>query len=135
MLAPGVQLIMEDFNTSSETFATFVVSIFVLGFACGSLLLAPLSELYGRVILYNTTNILFLVFTVMCALSQQPSMLLVFRFLSGFVGVAGQTIGSGTIADIMPREKRGKAVSIWSVGPILGPLIGKQGCRRAFFWK
>ncbi|KFY94343.1 hypothetical protein V500_03316 [Pseudogymnoascus sp. VKM F-4518 (FW-2643)] len=124
MLAPGVQLVMEDFNTSSPTFATFVVSIFVLGFACGPLILAPLSELYGRVIIYNTTNVLFLGFTILCAVSQNPSMLLAFRFLSGFAGVATITIGSGTIADIMPREKRGKAVSIWSVGPILGPMVG-----------
>ncbi|MCJ1343178.1 hypothetical protein MMC31_001370 [Peltigera leucophlebia] len=124
MLAPGVQLVMEDFNTSSTTFATFVVSIFVLGFACGPLLLAPLSEIYGRVIIYNITNVLFLAFTILCALSQNPSMLLAFRFLSGFAGVATITIGSGTIADIMPREKRGKAVSIWSVGPILGPMVG-----------
>lgn len=124
MLAPGVQLVMEDFNTRSTTFATFVVSIFVLGFACGPLLLAPLSELYGRVIIYNITNVLFLAFTILCAVSQNQSMLLAFRFLSGFAGVATITIGSGTIADIMPREKRGKAVSIWSVGTILGPMVG-----------
>lgn len=124
MLAPGVQLVMQDFGTSSNTFATFVVSIFVLGFACGPLLLAPLSELYGRVIIYNITNVLFLCFTVLCAVSQNPLMLLAFRFLSGFVGVATITIGSGTIADIMPREKRGKAVSIWAVGTILGPMVG-----------
>ncbi|KAK6580132.1 hypothetical protein PZA11_007154 [Diplocarpon coronariae] len=124
MLAPGVELVMQDFHTSSDTFATFVVSIFVLGFACGPLLLAPLSELYGRVIIYNVTNVLFLCFTIMCALSQNTSMLLAARFLSGFAGVATITIGSGTIADIMPREKRGKAVSIWSVGTILGPVVG-----------
>ncbi|KAH6663798.1 major facilitator superfamily domain-containing protein [Halenospora varia] len=124
MLAPGVQLVMEEFNTSSTTFATFVVSIFVLGFASGPLLLAPLSELYGRVIIYNITNVLFLCFTILCAVSQNQSMLLAFRFLSGFVGVATITIGSGTIADIMPREKRGKAVSVWSVGTILGPMVG-----------
>jgi multidrug resistance protein len=124
MLAPGVQQLMEDFNTSSTTFATFVVSIFVLGFACGPLLLAPLSELYGRVLIYNTTNVLFLAFTILCAVAQNPSMLLAFRFLSGFAGVATITIGSGTIADLMPREKRGRAVSIWSVGTILGPMIG-----------
>lgn len=78
------------------------------------------SELYGRVIIYNMTNILFLGFNTMCALSQSPSMLLGARFLSGFMGVATITIGSGTIADLMPREKRGKAVSIWSVGTIIG---------------
>ncbi|PBP26621.1 hypothetical protein BUE80_DR002411, partial [Diplocarpon rosae] len=124
MLAPGVHLVMEDFDTRSSTFATFVVSIFVLGFACGPLILAPLSELYGRVIIYNITNVLFLCFTIMCALSQNASMLLAARFLSGFAGVATIAIGSGTIADIMPREKRGKAVSIWSVGTILGPVVG-----------
>lgn len=124
MLAPGVELIMTDFNTDSKTFATFVVSIFVLGFAVGSLVLPPLSELYGRTIVYHVTNVLFLVFTVMCALAQNPGTLLVARFLSGFVGVATITIGSGTIADMMPRQKRGKAVSIWSVGTILGPMIG-----------
>jgi multidrug resistance protein len=124
MLAPAVQLVMTDFATNSTTFATFVVSIFVLGFACGPLLLAPLSELYGRVIIYNVTNVLFLTFTVLCAVSQNQSMLLAFRFLSGFAGVATITIGSGTIADIIPREKRGKALSVWSVGPILGPMVG-----------
>ncbi|KAK0105301.1 hypothetical protein ONS95_004316 [Cadophora gregata] len=124
MLAPGVELITIEFNTTSKSFATFVVSIFVLGFAVGSLILPPLSELYGRTVVYHVTNILLLTFTIMCALSQNPGTLLVARFLSGFVGVATITIGSGTIADIMPRQKRGKAVSIWSVGTILGPMVG-----------
>jgi len=117
-------MVMEDFNTSSDTFATFVVSIFVLGFACGPLMLAPLSEVYGRALVYNVTNALFLAFTIVCGLARSESMLLVFRFFSGFTGVATITIGSGTIADLMPREKRGKAVSIWSVGTILGPMVG-----------
>ena len=124
MLAPAVELVMEDFHTSSDTFATFVVSIFVLGFACGPLVLAPLSEVYGRVLVYNVTNALFLAFTIVCGMARSESMLLVFRFLSGFAGVATITIGSGTIADLMPREKRGKAVSIWAVGTILGPMVG-----------
>lgn len=124
MLAPAVQLIMSDFNTESTKFATFSVSIFVLGFASGPLLLAPLSELYGRVLIYNVTNVLFLLFTMICAVSKNSGMFLTFRFLSGFVGVATITIGSGTIADLMPKEQRGKAVSIWSVGTILGPMVG-----------
>ena len=43
MFAPGVPVIMADFHNTSNTFATFVVSIFVLGFAAGPLVLAPLS--------------------------------------------------------------------------------------------
>lgn len=124
MLAPAVQLIMADFRTTSASFATFSVSIFVLGFASGPLLLAPLSELYGRVVVYNVTNVLFLVFTLLCGVARDEGTFLAFRFLAGFAGVATITIGSGTIADLMPREERGKAVSVWSVGTILGPTVG-----------
>ncbi|KAK8068781.1 hypothetical protein PG994_005397 [Apiospora phragmitis] len=124
MLAPAVQSVMADFGTDSERFATFVVSIFVLGFACGPLVLAPLSELYGRVVVYHGTNALFCAFTVACALATGEAMLLACRFLSGFAGVATITIGSGTIADVMPRERRGLAVAVWSVGTILGPMVG-----------
>ncbi|KAK0643726.1 major facilitator superfamily domain-containing protein [Cercophora newfieldiana] len=124
MLAPAVELVMQEFNTTSTWFATFCISIFVLGFASGPLLLAPLSELYGRAIVYHVTNILLVIFTIMCAVSTNEGMLLAARFLSGFTGVATITNGSGTIADMMPREERGRAVSVWSVGTTLGPMIG-----------
>lgn len=124
MLAPAVPLVMADLGTDSGVFATFVVFIFVLGFACGPLVLAPLSELYGRVPVYNATNVLLVVFTAACALAPSASAMLAFRFLSGFVGVATITAGSGTVADLMLREERGRAVSIWSVGTVLGPTVG-----------
>ncbi len=124
MIAPAVQLIMDDYHSTSMTFSTFSVSIFVLGFASGPLLLAPLSELYGRVVIYNVTNVMFLLFTMLCAVSPNESTFLALRFLSGFSGVATITIGSGTIADLMPKEERGRAVSVWSVGTILGPAVG-----------
>ncbi|KAK9442372.1 cycloheximide resistance protein [Metarhizium brunneum] len=124
VVAPAAELISTDFHTSSTSFPTFVLSIFVLGFAFGPLLLAPLSELYGRVIVYHATNVLFVVFTVLCALSQNEAALLSFRFLSGFAGVATISIGPASIADMMPREKRGRAVSLWAVGTVVGPMIG-----------
>ncbi|RSL49539.1 hypothetical protein CEP54_012399 [Fusarium duplospermum] len=124
IMAPGVPLIMAEFETSNDEVATFMVSVFVLGFAFGPLLMAPLSELYGRTPVYHVCNTLFIIFSIGCALSQNIGMLIAFRFLSGFVGVATVTCGSGTIADMVPPEKRGAAMSIWSIGPLLGPVIG-----------
>ncbi|RSM06740.1 hypothetical protein BHE90_005238 [Fusarium euwallaceae] len=124
MMAPGVPLIMAEFETTNDEVATFMVSVFVLGFAFGPLLMAPLSELYGRTPVYHVCNTLFIIFSIGCALSQNIGMLIAFRFLSGFVGVATVTCGSGTIADMVPPEKRGAAMSIWSVGPLLGPVVG-----------
>lgn len=124
MMAPGVPEIMAEFNNSSTEASTFVVSIFVLGFAFGPLLMAPLSEIYGRTPVYHICNSLFVLFMVGCALSQNVGMLMAFRFLSGFVGVAVVTCGSGSIADMVPAEQRGGAMAVWSIGPMLGPVVG-----------
>ena len=51
-------------------------------------------------------------------------MLLAFRLLMGLSGAVPITIGSGSIADVFPPEKRGRAMSMWSLGPLLGPCVG-----------
>ncbi|KAH6981671.1 polyamine transporter 3 [Ilyonectria sp. MPI-CAGE-AT-0026] len=124
MFAPGIPRIMVEFNETSPLVATFVVSVYVLGFAFGPLVVAPLSEVYGRTPLYTWGNVLFVLFTIGTALSQNMPMMMAFRFLMGFAGSVPITIGSGSIADIMPIESRGKAMSVWALGPLLGPCIG-----------
>lgn len=124
MFAPGVPELMREFNTSSSVLATLVVSIYVLGFAFGPLVIAPLSELYGRLWVYHICNLGFIAFTVACGRAQSMGELCVYRFLQGVWGVCPITIGGGTIADLMPPEKRGGAMSIWAMGPLLGPVVG-----------
>jgi multidrug resistance protein len=103
---------------------TFVVSVYLIGFTLGPLVVAPLSELYGRYWIYTICNVFFVIFAVACALSQSMNQLIAFRFLHGIFGVAPLTIGGGTIADIMRVEQRGKAMAIWAMGPLLGPVAG-----------
>ncbi|KAJ9144990.1 Major facilitator superfamily protein [Pleurostoma richardsiae] len=124
MFAPGIPKIMVQFHNDSSTTATFILSIYILGFAFGPLFIAPLSEVYGRSLLYNVGNLLFTVFTVGAALSNGIGMLMAFRFLMGLAGAVPVTIGSGSIADIMPVELRGRAMAAWALGPLLGPCIG-----------
>ncbi|KAK5279241.1 hypothetical protein LTR16_007852, partial [Cryomyces antarcticus] len=50
----GIRQIITEFGVSSEV-VTLGVSLFVLGFAIGPLLWAPLSEIFGRQILYIVT--------------------------------------------------------------------------------
>lgn len=125
MFAPGVPELMREFQTDSTLLATFVVSIYVLGFAFGPLLIAPLSELYGRLWIYHVCNLGFIGFTIACGRAQSMGELCVYRFLQGVWGVCPITIGGGTIADLMPPEKRGSAMAIWAMGPLLGPVIGE----------
>jgi len=124
MFAPGVPYVLRDFETDSEILGSFVVSVFVLGYAAGPIVIAPLSEMYGRMPVYHTTNIVFVIFSIACALSKNIGMLIAFRFLAGFAGSAAITMGGGTIGDCFRQEERGGAMAIWSLGPLMGPVIG-----------
>jgi MFS family permease len=124
MFAPSVPQVMTAFHSSNEQLATFVVSVYILGFAFGPLVIAPLSEVYGRLPVYHFSNLCFIVCTILCGESRSLSMLIVFRFLAGCFGATPMTLGGGTIADLLPPAQRARAMSIWSIGPLLGPSIG-----------
>jgi multidrug resistance protein len=124
MFAPGIPRILAEFHETSSITATFILSVYILGFAFGPLVVAPMSEIYGRSLLYNIGNVLFTIFTVCTALSNSIGMMMAFRFLMGVAGSVPITIGSGSIADMMPVEMRGRAMAAWALGPLLGPCIG-----------
>lgn len=123
MCAPAAPRILEDLGTTKKIDRTLLVSIWELGEAFGPLLIAPLSELYGRAPLYHTTNILFCAFSIGCALSRNMNMLIAFRFLNGF-SVASIVLNPSIIGDMFITEQRGSAMSIMGLAPLLGPALG-----------
>lgn len=124
MFAPGVPELMVEFKNSSTELASFVVSVYVLGFAAGPLMFAPFSEIYGRHWIYMISLVLFGIFVIACAVAPTLESLIVFRFFSGVFGACPLTNGAGTIADMIAQEKRGAAMAAFSIGPLLGPIIG-----------
>lgn len=115
---------MEEFDTTNETVGSFVTSVYLLGYAFGPLVLAPLSELYGRVIIYNLCNLIFLVFNIACAKAPSMNSLIVFRLFAGFAGSCPLTLGAASIVDMIALENRGKAMAGWVLGPLIGPVVG-----------
>ena len=124
MVAPGVQLIMKDFHSTNQTVGSFIVSIYVLGYALGPLFIAPMSEVYGRVPMYHSCNLMFVIWTMACALAPNMGSLLAFRLLAGIAGSCPITIGGGTIADTFDQKSRGAAMALFAMGPLMGPVIG-----------
>ncbi|KAJ4421154.1 hypothetical protein N0V82_003918 [Gnomoniopsis sp. IMI 355080] len=124
MFAPGAQDLAAEFNITNTIVDTFTVSIYLLGYVCGPLLIASISEIYGRLIIYHICNAIYLAFTIGCALSTDTAMFLAFRFICGCAASAPMAIGGGTIADLFQSEERGKAMALFGLGPLLGPVIG-----------
>lgn len=127
MFAPGVPTVMQEFHSSNESLAAFIVSVYLLGYCFGPLAIAPLSEMYGRQPLYTACNVLYTIFNVACAVAPEMGSLIVFRFFAGVAGSCPLTLGAGSLADMIPQNKRGAVMAIWAMGPLLGPVIGPVG--------
>ncbi|PYH43707.1 MFS transporter [Aspergillus saccharolyticus JOP 1030-1] len=124
MFSPAIQFVAEEFMITNETLLSFSVTIYLLGFVFGPLLLAPLSEIYGRRVVLSGANWFFVVWQIGCARAPNMTTLIVSRFFTGIGGSGCVTLGAGVIADLFPTELRGRATAIWAMGPLIGPVIG-----------
>ncbi|KAF2238192.1 putative MFS multidrug transporter [Viridothelium virens] len=118
-----IQEIIQTFHASEEV-VTLGISLFVLGFAIGPLFWAPLSELYGRQILYFITYGALTAFNAGAAGAQNMWTLIILRFFAGSFGSSPLTNAGGVIADIFPAKERGLALSIFAAAPFMGPVLG-----------
>lgn len=122
MFAPASSQLASEFVITNSVVEAMTVSIYVLGFALGPIVLAPLSEVYGRLGVYHSCSVVFFAFTLGCAFSTDTAMFMVFRFLCGCAASGPMSIGGGMVADVTPQEERGKAMGLFAIGPLLGPV-------------
>ncbi|KKA26580.1 hypothetical protein TD95_003968 [Thielaviopsis punctulata] len=122
ILYPALQDMSIDLNTSLTT-ANITVSTFMLGMAIFPIWWSSLSEVLGRRLMYLCSFSLFVLFGALSASSTSIGMMIALRFLSGGASASVQTVGTGTISDIWPPEERGRAMGVFYMGPLLGPMV------------
>ncbi|KAG2076656.1 multidrug resistance protein 4 [Suillus decipiens] len=124
IMAPSLPDLAIKYDITNPTVTALTLSIFLLSFAIGPLLTAPLSEVYGRVWVLHLANLFFLVFSIGCALSPNTTSFLVFRLLAGFVGGTPIACGGGVVNDLFAECDRAPATALCYIGPLIGPVVG-----------
>lgn len=120
---PAAKPIAEKFGISI-TAALIPLTLYVLGLALGPAISAPISETFGRKVVYLTLFPISLLFTLGAGLSQTYATLLVCRFLAGTIGSAGLAVGAGSTSDMFPPLTRAPVSSIFLLAPFAGPALG-----------
>ncbi|KAL2163433.1 hypothetical protein VTH06DRAFT_5490 [Thermothelomyces fergusii] len=122
---PGV---MAEFGLSSRPVATLGLTTYLLGLAAGSVVVAPMSELYGRRVVYLVCLGIFTLLIIPCGLATGLAELVVVRFIGAVFGAAMISNSPGTVVDIAGPESLALCMSWYSIaplnGPVTGPLIG-----------
>lgn len=112
-----------DYFHITRVIATLGLTVFLLGMAVGCLFAPPLSELYGRKPIYLFSMAVFVITVIPTALAKNYAGILIPRFISGIGSAAFITITAGSVNDVVRPKYRALAISIWSIGPINGPVL------------
>ena len=120
----GLSEMMRDFNITSEPLVTLGVTTYLVGLAVGSVVLAPLSEMYGRRPVYMFSMFMFMILIIPCGIGTSLIEVLIVRFFGAVAGSVMVANSPGTVSDIVNDHYRALAFSIWSIGPLNGPTFG-----------
>ncbi|KAK0614965.1 MFS multidrug transporter [Bombardia bombarda] len=127
--APALDTIGQELRIAPGINLQLVLSIYLLTSALGPFVLAPCSEIWGRVPVLRIGNIMFIVFTTLCGFATSGPQITAFRFLAGVGGSASLGMGSGVLTDCWRSEERGRGIAIYQLAPVLGPAIGPIGVK------
>jgi EmrB/QacA subfamily drug resistance transporter len=83
-----------------------------------------LGDMFGRVRMYETGFLIFIIGSALCALSFSTASIVAFRILQGIGGALVSANSGAVIADTFPAERRGRAYGFNSIGWSLGAVIG-----------
>lgn len=121
--SPGIQQIADDLDTSVEK-VVGINSAYLIAFGIGPLILAPLSESFGRRRLYLICFTIFTLLQIPTALSPNIQTLTIVRAFAGLFGSVSPTNGGGSISDLFAADERAGIFSWFLLGPLLGPSLG-----------
>ncbi|KAL5413800.1 hypothetical protein PMIN06_009394 [Paraphaeosphaeria minitans] len=120
---PALSSIISHFDIS-RTAAILGLTLYTLGLAFGPVISAPLSERFGRKLVYLLSAPVFMLFTLGAGFSRSFGSLLVCRLFAGLTGSPALAVGAGTMADIFPPAKRAKVTTVFLMAPFAGPSFG-----------
>ncbi|KAI5476873.1 Major Facilitator Superfamily protein [Pseudohyphozyma bogoriensis] len=133
---------METELRASGILVSAGLSLFTLTFGAAPLLLAPVSEVHGRLGVYIVTSVLFTLMFIPQALAPNITAMLISRFLAGIFASTGVSLVGGTLNDIWSASERGLPMALFAwitfgstgVAPLFGGIITQTRGFRDVFW-
>jgi MFS transporter, DHA2 family, multidrug resistance protein len=103
---------------------TWVLTSYIIATAIMMPLAGWLAGQFGRKRIFLISITVFTAASVLCGLAQTLPQMVAFRALQGLGGAALVPMSQAVLLDINPPERHGRAMAVWGMGVILGPIIG-----------
>lgn len=115
---------MQGSLTATQEQVTWVLTSYIVASAIMTLPTAWLAGRFGRKRVFLFTVGGFTLTSMLCGMATSIEQMVLFRILQGCCGAALVPLAQATMLDINPRENHGKAMAMWGMGVMIGPILG-----------
>ena len=129
MMLPALDDIARDLGVVRANAQQYVVTSYIAGFGAAQLIYGPLADRFGRKPVIQIALIVFLIASLICALSPSYTLLLITRFFQGAAASACRVIATAVARDLTSGRRMAEIMSMvmtaFMAVPILAPSIGQ----------
>src|ERR1700716_1512229 len=115
---------MQGSLSASQDQVNWVLTSYIVAAAIMTAPVGWIANRFGRKRIFILCSAGFTVASVMCGLAQNINQMVLFRLLQGVFGAALVPLSQAVMLDSYALHERAKAMSIWGMGVMMGPIMG-----------
>ena len=115
---------MQGSLSASQDQINWVLTSYIVAAAIMTAPVGWIANRFGRKRIFILCSAGFTVASVMCGVAQDINQMVLFRLLQGVFGAALVPLSQAVMLDSYALHERAKAMSIWGMGVMMGPIMG-----------
>jgi MFS transporter, DHA2 family, multidrug resistance protein len=115
---------MQGTLSASQDQINWVLTSYIVAAAIMTAPVGWIANRFGRKRIFILCSGGFTIASVLCGLAQDINQMVLFRLLQGVFGAALVPLSQAVMLDSYTLQERAKAMSIWGMGVMMGPIMG-----------
>jgi MFS transporter, DHA2 family, multidrug resistance protein len=115
---------MQGTLSASQDQINWVLTSYIVAAAIMTAPVGWIANRFGRKRIFIICSAGFTIASVLCGLAQDINQMVLFRLLQGVFGAALVPLSQAVMLDMYSLQERAKAMSIWGMGVMMGPIMG-----------
>src|SRR3569833_1988951 len=115
---------MQGTLSASQDQINWVLTSYIVAAAIMTAPVGWIATRFGRKRIFIICSAGFTMASVLCGLAQDINQMVLFRLLQGVFGAALVPLSQSVMLDYYTLQERAKAMSIWGMGVMMGPIMG-----------